>query len=96
MKELFTWDDLAEAISKLSPEQRSKQVFMSIEDEGAFKDVAGMQTVQHDVYAHKDDYEDCGSLEELKELAEAHGACFNPNNYDLVATKGTPFLWDGF
>jgi len=89
----FTWDDLAEAISKLSPKQRKNKVFMSIDDESIFRHVEGVETVLQDVYVNKDNDEDCGSLEDLK---DAWGDDFNKSDYRLSTKKGTPFLWDGF
>lgn len=90
--EKFTWDDLADAISKLPAEQRTKQVHMSIEDESKFRSVAGIETIQEDVYVNKNDDEDCGDLETLK---DAHGNDFDQDDYSLITPKGYPFLWDG-
>lgn len=91
--EKFTWDQLHEAISKLSPEQRAKQVYISLDDDSVFKKVEGLETIEEDVYVNKFDYEDCGNLKDLK---DAHGEDFNEEDYKLSTPAGTPFLWDGF
>lgn len=89
----FTWNDLLEAVSKLPAEQRAKQVHISIDDESTFRKVAGLETIQEDVYVNTDDDEDCGDLETLK---DAHGEDFKLEDYRLATPKGHPFLWDGF
>ena len=89
----FTWDDLAEAIAKLSPEQRKKQVHISIDDESVFQKVAGLETVANDVYVSNDDADDCGDLETLQDV---HGDDFNIEDYRLATQKGHPFLFNEF
>lgn len=89
----YTWNSLLKAISNLSPEQREKQVFFTYEDESRFKKIHGLETIPEDVYINKDNDEDCGDLETLKEV---HGDDFKEEDYELVTPKGTPFLWDGF
>ena len=90
---IFTWSDLEEALNKMPLDQKGKQVFSSIEDENTFRKVEDVQFVQNDIYVKKDEKEDYGDLEALKEL---HGEEFNESNYELITPKGTPFLWDGF
>lgn len=46
--------------------------------------------VENDIYSNKSDYEDSGTLKELK---EKHGDDFNEEDYIKVTTKGSPFLW---
>ena len=89
----FTWNDLLEAVSKLPAEQRAKQVHISIDDESTFRKVAGLETIQEDVYVNNDDDEDCGDLETLK---DAHGEDFKLEDYRLATPKGYPFLWNEF
>lgn len=89
----FTWDDLAEAISKLPADERKKIVQIQIEDQTHFLRVVGLEVMQEDIYVNKDDSEDCATLEELKEL---HDDQFVESDYELSTPKGTPFLWDGF
>jgi hypothetical protein len=89
--EKFTWDDLSEAIKSLPPEQRQKQVYLSIDDESTFRRAEGLECIPEDVYVNNDDDEDSGDLETLK---EAHGEDFQEENYSLRTPKGTPFLYD--
>ena len=89
----FTWNDLLEAINKLPAEERLKQVHINIDDESTFRKVAGLETIQADVYVNNDDDEDCGDLETLK---DAHGEDFKLEDYRLATHKGHPFLWNEF
>jgi hypothetical protein len=91
--EKFTWADLADAINKMPEEFRTNQVVMSFEDREETIRVYSIQTTPEDLYVNEEDYEDCGSLEDLKEL---HGDEFDEKKYRFVSPKGTPFLWDGF
>jgi hypothetical protein len=86
----FTWNDLAEAISKLPEEQRTKKVFLAIDDESTFRKIDGLEIIPEDVYINKEDNDDGGPLEELKEL---YGEDFKEEDYRLSTPKGTPFLW---
>lgn len=91
MKKL-TWNKLAEAISKLSDEQKKKPVLLLIEDESQFRTLfPTIQKMSEDVYVNREDDEDIGNLEDLK---YANGN-FIKSNYKLSTRKGTPFLWDG-
>lgn len=89
----FTWNDLLESISRLPAEERTKQVHINIDDESTFRKVAGLETIQADVYVNNDDDEDCGDLETLK---YAHGEDFKLGDYRLATKKGHPFLWNEF
>lgn len=89
----FTWDDLLEALNNLPPEQRTKQVCISIEDESIFRKVEGLQTIPEDIYVNNDNNEDCGDLETLKDV---YGKDFKLEDFHIATPKGTPFLWDGF
>lgn len=91
--EILTWHDLEQALSKMPADQKGKQVFFSIGDENTFRKVEGVEYVKNDIYANKNDKEDYGDLEALKEL---HGEEFNESDYELITQKETPFLWDGF
>ena len=55
--------------------------------------MAGLETIQADVYVNNDDDEDCGDLETLK---DAHGEDFKLEDYRLATRKGHPFLWNEF
>lgn len=92
-KKKFTWADLARAIAKLTPQQKRGQAFMQVDDEKEFKKIESLEIVQADVYVHKKDSEDVGTLEELEEL---HGEEFNEKEYKLCTPEGTPFLWNEF
>lgn len=89
----FTWNDLAQAISSLPESERLKSVHIAIDDENRFRRVAGLETIQEDVYVNNDDDEDLGGL---KELEDVHGDDFNIENYRLCTHKGHPFLFDEY
>jgi hypothetical protein len=90
--EKFTWADLAAAIILMPEEFQSNQVCISVEDESEFRTVPSLEKIEQDIYVNNDDDEDCGPLEELREM---HGEDFDISNYRLATPKGTPFLWDG-
>lgn len=92
IKEKFTWNDLLVAITQMPVELRDQQVSMAIDDETYFRNVDSIDYVPVDIYANKDEPEDCGDLETLQ---YAHGPDFKLEDYKLVTKKGTPFLWEG-
>jgi hypothetical protein len=83
----FNYDDLAAAISKLTPEQRKTQVY-AIGEESSVK-INELFIIDADIYAHKEDWEDRGTIEELKDI---HGDDFIESNYVLSTKEGTPLL----
>lgn len=89
--EKFTFNDLKIAISKLSEEQLSKQVFVQREEETVT--VNELAVLEEDIYQHIEVDEECGPLEDLKTGA---GDDFKIENYKLVTPKGTPFLAEEF
>lgn len=91
--DVFTWDELASAIAAVPEDKRKGQVHISIDDETLFRKVKGVEIINDDIYVKNDmDYEDSGTLEQLKEF---HGDDFDQTEYFLCTPKGTPFLWDG-
>ena len=91
--EKFTWVQLAEAIMKLPDEERLKQAYISIDDDGRFTKIAGLEVIENDVYVNTDNEDDAGSLEDLK---SAHGEDFIEGDYVLATPKGTAFLYNEF
>lgn len=89
----FTWNDLQERINKMTEEQRNRQVWVQIEDEGYARKIEDVQFTEVDIFENIKDSDERGSLDDLKDL---HGDDFEIDNYKLRTPKGTPFLWDGF
>ena len=88
---MFTFKDLKEELDKLTPEQLGVQVYLSREDETL--KVAGLSVVEADLYRHKDNPEDIGTLGQLVEI---HGEHYVAEDYIPSTTKGTPFLNEDF
>ena len=49
--------------------------------------------MRDDIYIFDDNSEDCGTLEELKEILADAEPPFDEKLCKLVTKKGTPFLW---
>lgn len=86
----ITWDQLKTFVNSLDENQLKKQVFIIIDDNSFGTPLIGMEQLPEDVYCHKDDPEDCGQLEILKELYDED---FNESDFILSTEKGTPFLY---
>jgi len=84
-----TWDDIAAFIDSLTPEQRKQHAYALVSDDGHGKRL-NVDTIEWDVYAHKDNDDDAGPIEELREM---HGEDFVETDYELVTPKGTPFIY---
>ena len=89
-KQPFTWRQLKEFANRLTEEQLNTKVGLFFDDNSYAKPIEEAFQMQDDIYVNKDNDEDGGSLEVLK---EAHGDDFNIEDYELSTKKGTPFLW---
>lgn len=87
----FTWNDLAAFIAELPEEMRNMHVYFNILEDESLRKFSGADIIDEDIYVNKDDSEDVGRLEELKEI---HGSSFNPDDYEICTPKGFPFLHD--
>lgn len=85
----FTFGGLKLFLETLSPEQLQQQARVSFDDE-ATRNINGGFVTDHDVYALESDYDECGSLEELKDM---RGDEFIESDYILVTPKGSVALW---
>ena len=88
----FTWNDLLDQINKMDAEQRERTVIVSISDD-SFYPIQDVQFIEEDIYVNIEDIEEIGTLEDHK---RSRGDEFDIEDYKLVTSKGTAFLWDGF
>ena len=86
----ITWKELKEFVNSIPEEQLDKTASIMVGDESPARDLNEPFFTVNDIYVNKQDYDDCGTLEELKEL---HGEEFVQDNYLLNTKKGTAFLW---
>ena len=85
----ITWNELKEFVNSIPEEQLTKNASIIIGDESA-RELNEPFFMANDIYSHKEDYEDCGTLDELKDL---HGDEFVQDDYVLATKQGTAFLW---
>lgn len=90
MKTEFTYNELLEQISKMTPEQRDQQVVFVENDEWSHP-IKGLGFTEYDYYVNINDDEEIGTLEELK---ENYGDDFNEDDFKLLTPAGTPYLHD--
>ena len=88
----FTFDDLAERISKMDPEKRKQQVYASIDDNDKFSRLMELCYTEEDIYVHMDDEEIAAPLNELMEI----NGDKDPAHYILATPAGTPFIADDY
>ena len=88
----ITWKELKEFVNNISEDRLNDNVLVSFEDESEARHMGEPFFLDDDIYAHPDDYEDSGTLKELKEIYQGDDS-FNPDEYIIVGRKGTPFLW---
>ncbi|WP_213279346.1 hypothetical protein [Chryseobacterium indologenes] len=86
----ITWKELKEFVNSIPEEQLSNNASILVSDESPARDLNEPFFSVQDIYVNKEDYEDCGTLEELKEL---HGEEFVQDDYLLNTKQGTAFLW---
>lgn len=91
-EEKITWKKLKEFVNSIPEELLNKKASLLLEDETYARKLDDAFFIREDIYANKEDGEDCGTLEELKETHE-HDSDFNLEDYILVTKKGTPFLY---
>lgn len=87
----FTFRDLKNEVNKLSDEQLDYPVYVSRESESL--KIQALWIVEHDLFHRINDPEDCGTIDELKDL---HGDDFEEDQYVPGSKKGTPFLAEDF
>ena len=88
--ETIKWKDIKKFANSLTDEQLEKNAFVLISDESEGKGIKDAAFIENDIYVNNDDSEDCGRLEDLKEL---HGEHFDLSAFTLSTRAGTPFLW---
>lgn len=86
----ITWQELKEFVNSVPEEYMQKNIPILIEDESYARNLNESFFIQNDIYSNIEDSEDCGTLEELKNIWKDE---FNESNYQLITKKGTPFLW---
>ncbi len=90
MPEIKTYGDLLEALKAFTPEQLQQTASILIEDDSYSKPVTSIDPIGDDIYVNKDDDEDGGTLETLKEI---HGEEFKEEDYELGTKAGRIFLY---
>lgn len=86
----ITWNELIEFAISIPEEQRTNKASILIGDESEARKLNEPFFAVNDIYTNNQDYEDCGTLDELKYL---HGDEFVQDDYVLVTKQGTAFLW---
>ncbi|UFK27481.1 hypothetical protein [Elizabethkingia phage TCUEAP2] len=89
----ITWDELKTFVNSLSEEQLKNKIPVLFQDETAARYLLEPFKMENDIYIYDNDGEDCGTLEELREIREAEEMKFDLEDCTLVTPKGTPFLW---
>lgn len=89
----ITWDELKTFVNSLSEEQLKNKIPVLFQDETAARYLLEPFKMENDIYAHIDDDENAGTIEELKQCCKDQGEPFNENEYYICTKKGTPFLW---
>jgi len=89
-KKIKTYKQLLSALQKLTPAQLRQEPVILIDDEMYGNDVNCLSEIEDDIYRHKEDDEDCGTLEELE---EKHGDEFNKKDYKISTRAGRIFLY---
>jgi len=90
LKAPITWRELKEFLGTLTEEELETEAIVLYDDDSHFTPLLEPSRTEHDFYVNQDDPEDCGNLEELREI---HGEEFNESDYLLITPKGKPFLW---
>ena len=88
--ETIKWKDIKKFANSLTDEQLEKDAFVLLSDYSDGYGIKDAAIMENDIYVNVDNHEDCGTLEELK---EAHGEDFEPFEFTLSTSAGTPFLW---
>lgn len=86
--EKLTFQQLKDFCNSLTEEQLKFPVVSSGEADGF--NILFAEIIDYDLYVNKDDNEDCGQIEDLRDI---HGDDFDINNYLIAAHKGTPRLF---
>lgn len=92
LKEI-TWQELKDFINNIPEEFLQEKVPLNHADESQFAFLNEPGVIEHDIYRHKEDEDDCECLEILREIHKFDDEPFNEADYILVTKKGTPFLW---
>jgi hypothetical protein len=90
--EIKTLLDLKNALSQYSDEQLQKAPAVLVGEDAAYK-IMSVEPLDFDLYTSKDDPEDCGPIEELKEY---HGEDFNIEDYYVCQKKGEIRMYQDF
>jgi hypothetical protein len=87
----ITWQELKDFCNSIPNEFLNNKARILVSDISQGQLLNEPYLLEKDVYRHKDhdDPEDCGYLEDLKEMDNE----FDINNYEIITKKGTPFLW---
>lgn len=84
----MTWKELKDFIAELNDEQLQQEVLLLQDDESAT--YVFPSVFEEPVYNNINEGEDCGTLEELKEI---HGESFDLEQYEISIPAGSVFLF---
>ena len=89
----YTLKSLKEFLNTLTPEQLEQPVNVSLDDDIA-QELSGHEIVDEDIYVHKHDECDIGTMEELEEYnPEEFNSEGYMDNYKVTTPKGTIFFF---
>lgn len=89
----ITWQELKDFVNSIDEVHLSSEVLVQFEDETLARNMQEPYKLENDIYMFDDNTEDCGTLEELKELMQDAEPPFDEKLCKLITKKGTPFLW---
>ena len=89
----ITWQELADFIAKIPEEKMNDTAKILFQDESSARDLLEPFFIENDIFMYDDNEEDCGTENELREIAKINGEDFDKGLCKLVTKKGAPFLW---
>lgn len=92
-KKVFTWNDLVKFAKTLSSDQLKQPVNVIIDDNSYGNRVTSAECLPNDIYVNKEDPEDCGSLEDVKNAYTEEEWQEVKDDYELGTPAGFPFLY---
>lgn len=91
--EVTNYFDLLQALQKMTEEQLKQSVRVVNGDEDYTIKIASISEIGDDLYVNKEDDEDGGTLDDLKDV---HGEDFKEEDYELSTPKTRIFLFAEF
>lgn len=89
----ITWQELKDFVNGIEPEFLNREVLVQISDNEFMSRLNEPFRIENDIYVHREDSEDAGTIEELKMIKDSNDEVFNIDDYVLSLQKGYPALW---